>query len=763
MNQIKRLILCFVGYCLSFSLQAQNIPLGTWRTHAAYQTVKSIALGNNKVYAVSSNGFFYVDQTDNTLNTLSKISGLSDTEISQVAYHDKLNTLVIAYQNGNIDLLKTDEIVNIPIIKTNKSINASKQINHVMINGNNAYLSTNFGIVVLDVSKNEIKETYQNLGINGRSIAIKSATLSRDSVYIATNNGVYYAPFSESVNLQDFNTWQRFAPNTGIDTLEFNYIASFANKVYVGRANNEVYEYTHAGQWAKVNLPTPVTPNTGQIRNLQASNNQLFISRDSQLLVLNAQNQATSLTNAQLGAPQTAIADASGAIWIGDAVNGLVQKNGASYSSFFPNGPARAESRGMYAYQSKILALSGGYQFDETPLNVEAGFYLFDNAQWKNYNAFDPLHAQPIANVKDWVSAWYHSQDQQLYLGSFQSGLYTLKDNVLTAVAGSSLRNNTDNTTKVGGMTTDGDGNLWVTNPSDDIGRRFLHKLDQQGVWSSVAAPTNAKGAPLDVISSFGGYLWMRLSPASSAGIWVYDPATNRNRVLNTTVNNGNLPSPRVYSMVQDKEGQIWVGTDKGVTVFFNPADAFLAVIDASKPIFDGQNLLRAEKVSTIAVDGGNRKWMGTNNGLWLFNPDGTQLVHHFTTKNSPLPSDIIHQVAIQPETGEVFIATDKGIVSYRGTATTGGQIHQTVKVFPNPVRPGFNGLVGISGLVDDAKVKITDISGKLIYQTQAQGGTVSWDLKDYTGHRAKTGIYLLFSTNADGTETLVTKIAVLE
>lgn len=762
MHTIK-LIIGLIGFCWSLNLQAQNIPLGTWRTHATYQTVKSIALGNNKVYAASSNGFFYVDQADNTLNTLSKISGLSDTEISQIAYHKALQTLVIAYQNGNIDLLKTNEIVNIPIIKTNKSINESKQINQVLINGNNAYLSTNFGVVVLDIDKNEIKETYQNLGINGRSIAVKSATLSQDSIYIATSNGVYAAPFNASVNLQDFNTWQRFEPNTGIDTLEFNHIASFANKVYVGRANNELYQYAHNGQWVKVNLPTPVAPSTGQIRDIQASNNQLFVSIDKQVLVLNAQNQITSLTNANLSAPQAAIADANGIVWIGDAVNGLVQKNGASYSAFFPNGPASAESRGMYTYQNKILALSGGYQFDETPLNIEAGFYLFDNAQWTNYNAFDPIHSQTIANIKDWVTAWYHTQDQQLYLGSFQSGLYTLKDNMFASVTGSTLRSSTDNTTKVGGITGDIDGNLWVTNPSDDISRRFLHKRDAQGVWSSVTAPSSVKGVPLEVITSFGGYLWMRLSPASSAGIWVYDPQTNRSKVLNTVVNNGNLPSPRVYSLVQDKEGQIWVGTDEGVTVFFNPADAFQSVIDASKPIFDGQNLLRAERVSTIAVDGGNRKWMGTNNGLWLFNPDGTQLVHHFTTKNSPLPSDTIYDVTIQPETGEVFIATDKGIVSYRGTATTGSQTHQAVKVFPNPVRPNYNGLVGISGLVDDAKVKITDISGKLIYQTQAQGGTVSWDLRDYTGHRAKTGVYLLFSTNADGTETLVTKIAVLE
>lgn len=761
MKQIFYIVICLLA---SLSVQAQNIALGTWRTHAAYQSVKSVAAGGNVVYAASSNGFFYLDKTDNTLNTMSKVSGLSDTEISRIAYHDALKVLVIGYQNGNLDLLKTGEIVNIPAIKTNTAITATRQINHIFIQGNNAYLSTDFGVVVLDVSKNEIKATYQNLGINGRNIAVKAATVSQGSMFIATENGVYHAPFNSSVNLQDFNNWQRFEPGTGIDTLAFTQITTFQNKVYLGRANNELYEYAHGNAWSQVSLPTPVAPNTGAIRDLHASGTQLVVSIDDRLYTLDAQNKVTTITNERLKTPQTTFYDAEGTLWIGDGVNGLVQNNNGTFTSFFSNGPARPESRFMYTYQNKIVGLSGGYQLDETRDSTNAGFYVFENARWENYNGFDPLNSTPTAEAMDLSAVAFNTTDQKLYIGSFQSGLYAFENNTLTAVTGTTLRTNAvDNTTRVSGITTDTEGNLWVTNPSDDVSRRFLHQRDAQGVWKSISAPTIAKGSPLNIVSSFGGYLWMRLSPLSSSGIWVYNPQTQQSKVLNTVVNNGNLPSPRVYSMVQDKEGQIWVGTDKGVAVFFNPADAFLSAIDASKPIFDGQNLLRAETVNTIVVDGGNRKWMGTNNGLWLFNSDGTQLVHNFTTKNSPLPSDVILDVTIHPETGEVFIATDKGIVSYRGTATTGVQVHQSVKVFPNPVRPGFAGLVGISGLVENAKVKITDVSGKLIYQTQAQGGTVSWNLKDYTGFRAKTGIYLLFSTNGDGTETFVTKIAVLE
>ena len=743
---------------------AQNIPLGTWRTHASYQSVKSVAIGGDRIYAASDNGFFYLDQADQTLNLLSKVSGLSDTEISEIAYHDAQQTLVIAYQNGNLDLLKTNEIVNIPLIKTNQAINTPRQINHILINGNDALLSLDFGVVVLDVSRDEIKATYQNLGINGRSIAIRSAAISQDSIYLATNNGVYFAPFNDNVNLQDFNNWQRFEKSSGIDTLAFDHIVRFQNKVYVARGNNELYRYDHNQTWTQVALPAPVAPGTGNIRDLHASSSQLAISLDGRILVLDAADQVQTITNTRLTAPQVSQYDANGVLWIGDATNGLVQNTNGSFQSFFPNGPARVQSQFLGNFQNRIVVPAGGYLADGTPQNSNAGWYLFENAQWQNFNAFDPLNSQGIADIKDFSVATFNRNDQKLYLGSYQSGLYTFENNALTQVTDAPLvTNTTDNTTRVTSVVVDFEGNLWVINPSNDINRRFLHQRDTQGNWQSIQAPSGIIGAPREAITSFSGYLWVRLEPLAGNGIWVYDPSQGRSRVLNDRVNNGNLPSTNIYSMVEDKDGQIWVGTDQGVAVFFSPGDAFQTAIDATKPIFDGQNLLRAETVNTIAIDGGNRKWMGTNNGLWLFNSDGTELVNNFTTKNSPLPSDIILDLAIQPQTGEVFIATDKGVVSYRGTATEGTTTHQAVKVFPNPVRPNFTGLVGISGLVANARVKITDTSGKLIYQTQAQGGTVSWDLRDYTGFRAKTGIYLVFSTNADGTETLVTKIAVVE
>ena len=161
-------------------------------------------------------------------------------------------------------------------------------------------------------------------------------------------------------------------------------------------------------------------------------------------------------------------------------------------------------------------------------------------------------------------------------------------------------------------------------------------------------------------------------------------------------------------------------------------------------------------------MDGGDRKWFGTDHGLWLFSPDADEALLHFTTANSPLPSNRIVDVAVNDKTGEVFVATDAGLVSYRGAATVTEGAPSCAQAFPNPVRPGFNGQVGISGLANNAQVKITDVAGKLVYSTRATGGAVTWDLNDANGRRVRSGVYLVLSADANGSNGCVSKVAVL-
>jgi len=256
--------------------------------------------------------------------------------------------------------------------------------------------------------------------------------------------------------------------------------------------------------------------------------------------------------------------------------------------------------------------------------------------------------------------------------------------------------------------------------------------------------------------------IWLIIDNAVGGGIVVFNPENGQSRYLNSTSTSGGLPSSSVNALVLDKDGLVWVGTNSGVSVFTNPFNVFSGEVDAVEPIFENRLLLSDEIINDIEVDGGNRKWIATNSGVWLFNDDADRQIRFFNTQNSPLPSNEILDITIHDKTGEVFFATSSGIVSCRAGSTQSDGSHTNVEIFPNPVREDYLGTVGISGLATDVNVKITDVSGKLIWQTQANGGTATWRVRDYNGNRAATGVYLVFSSTPDGEETFVGKIAVI-
>jgi hypothetical protein len=283
-------------------------------------------------------------------------------------------------------------------------------------------------------------------------------------------------------------------------------------------------------------------------------------------------------------------------------------------------------------------------------------------------------------------------------------------------------------------------------------------------VWTGKSFNKTEAQYPMEIVIDDNNYKWIRLRPETGGGLIVYDDKTNNFKYLNDQDGSGGLPHKSVRTIAKDLSGDIWVGTDDGIAVFYKTKNIFSGTVDAISPIYAGFPLLYNETITCIEVDGGNRKWIGTKNGLWLLNDDGTEAITYFTEDNSPLLSNYILDVEINEKTGEVFIATDKGVISYRGDATSSNVTQgDQVKVFPNPVPADFNGKVGISGLTTDANVKITDIYGNLIYQTTAEGGTAVWNVKNYNGTRAEPGVYLIFSSSEDGTQTYVAKIAVTE
>jgi ligand-binding sensor domain-containing protein len=277
----------------------------------------------------------------------------------------------------------------------------------------------------------------------------------------------------------------------------------------------------------------------------------------------------------------------------------------------------------------------------------------------------------------------------------------------------------------------------------------------------------------MEIVIDKNNYKWIRYNGTVgvNAGLAVYndnrttlEPNDDDYKTLNNNKGSGELPDIQVNCLAVDHDGEIWVGTAKGLCVFYSPGNIFSANPSDAKQVLIGEGdnlgyLLGDEAITAIFVDGGNRKWIGSRSGLWLVSPDGREIIHNFNVDNSPLLSNNIRQLGIVEETGELFISTDKGIISFRTDASTGEDKHGDVKVFPNPVRPDYRGKITIQGLPEEAYVKITDIAGNLVYETRSNGGTASWDGNNFEGRRASSGVYLVFSANPDASDTFVSKI----
>ncbi len=344
------------------------------------------------------------------------------------------------------------------------------------------------------------------------------------------------------------------------------------------------------------------------------------------------------------------------------------------------------------------------------------------------------------------------------YTGSYFEGLvevdgdqlklYNEKNSTLQLATGDPTR------VRVLGLSPDVEGNLWVTNAlaMDD---RPLSVLSPDGVWKSFNLDCNFTFL-MDIVVDGAGYKWARLGD-DGAGLLLFDEGDIENETDDQcqffSAANSNLQNNDVTSLAADLDGDVWVGTTAGIVIFECGGNAFDEECNGSRRIVVGDDgnpgyLFETERIEAIAVDGANRKWIGTSSGVYLLSETGEDELLHFTAENSQLLDNTIYDIACNQETGEVFFATNKGIISYQGDAVEGDRTHeQTFEVFPNPVRPEYDGPITIRGFSRDATVKITDVSGKLVYETKALGGQVIWDGRDYNGRRANTGVYLIFAT----------------
>jgi hypothetical protein len=747
---------------------SQGLPIGHWRHHLPNNRIIAITETPDRIIGASPYALLLYNKEDNSISKFDKVQGLSDFGITTIAFAEAHKLLVVGYENGNIDIVRDDKTTNIPDIRM-ASIIGSKKINHITIVGNMAYLSCDFGIVELNLNNLLINDTFY-IGPDGGLVSVYGLVHTGSHFFAATNQGVITAS-AQAPNLADYKNWQRMHI-TGLPNEVFTRATYHNGRVIVNLSNQQgdfLYHYDGMG-WQLFN---PWNDNYNYRKpNITSSGGQLLICNNVFLDIfdenLSFVRRVQTYENADVRALD-ALIDHTGTLWIGDQFEGLVREiSTGTYEHIILPGPPTANAFGLGAGGGKIWVAPGNISRGGSNTWNQDGVFIFEDEKWSSYSRWT---VDALTSVWDIIRITPDpSNPTKAIATTWTSGILEIST---TGVenrfdhTNSTLRRRfeIEDFTRIGGVAFDRKGNLWVTNSQVE---RPLSVKKPNGQWLSFAGSGYVGSSQVvgNIIIDQSDQKWIALH--QGGGIFLFSEnsldVNNDFKARRLTTSNG-LPSNEVFSLAVDRSGYVWVGTDAGVAVFYAPSRAFSGdAFNAQLIIVDqdgfGGYLFEDETINAITVDGSNKKWFGTTrSGAFLLSADARETMFNFNTNNSPLPSNNILDIAIDEITGEVFFATDKGLVSFRGLATAGSTTHTDVYAYPNPVRPGYNGYIAIKGLVTNALIKITDINGNLVHETISEGGQAVWNGQDLFGRRPATGVYLVFSTNEDGSETMVTKV----
>lgn len=760
-------IFTFLYLFLSLSVFSQSISIGEWRDELPYSEAIAVAVSDDIIYCVTPYSLFTLKESDGVMKRYSKINGLSDFGVSTIAYNKSQDVLVIAYSNTNIDLVKDGEIINISDIKR-KQILGKKTINNIYFIDDIAYLSCGFGIVLLDVDKEEIKDTWY-IGDDGNALEVFDITHKGNDIYAATEEGLRHADLT-STNLADFQSWTMLEDVPHYDG-EFDQVENHQGKILVNYHpdnNADSVFVLENDTWSPLNIV-----NVERNINITSGEAYLYLIRNYSIELyepdLNSFRKVYEYDFSSSMKPTEVAENSDGSFWISDRTSGLVRTtNFYQFTNYLLNGPRTANVFDMSAQGDRLVVAPGGRDDSYANIYNRDGVFTKTDGEWLNYyNGKDSA----LDTVFDLVCVSVNPNNYNQYaLGSWGRGVFVFNEEGVETAYGMSNSTLTpyDGTTKtlrIGGVAYDDDGNLWANCANSNA---LMHRLSPSGEWTAWELGTSSAQDVGKMMVDSRGYKWMQMRQGGSNYVFVFDETQepgNQLKGLNAYPNNGNIPGSTVSAIADDLDGEIWLGTDAGIGVIYNAYGIFNdGDFDAQRIIVEkdgyAQYLLEAEQVQAIAVNGANQKWVGTERaGIFLLSEDGQEEIYHFTSDNSPLYSDNVIAINIL-DNGEVYIGTDKGIIVFKDAPIPPEEkLSDDVYAYPNPVRPEYSGVIAIKGLVRDSNIRITDVYGGLVHESISYGGQAVWDGNSLNGGRVNTGVYLVYISDDQGNETMVTKI----
>jgi hypothetical protein len=759
------------------NLANAQIPMGTWKYHVASAKAIDIVTDGERIFTALENGLYIYNPYTEEGVLKTALNGLSDIEISCL-YHDATdNATYIGYANGNIDKWQAGKITNLPAIKL-AQISNSKRINQFERNGAYIYVANDFSIVLIDVAKEEIKDTYYPT--NGLE-AIVDVALSQDSIFALTSTQMLKGQRSNPA-LPDYSQWDRDLRFPYQATNKYRELQTINQQFWVLRSNDAY------GQDSVFRLKNDVLVNvinepfSYEINSIQNVGSQISVSIDGGFLIYNADGLQLSTYSASLldrWINPSRVCQLGNSYWSADQAWGLQEHPNAYTCKRYPiEGLANTFVYTM-DWQEGVLAVgSGRLEAEIAPAFTRNGIHILEENQWRSHNT-PKVTSWDYNKMWDFISIAVNPKNpKEIAAGTYSFAPLTLLNQTDTLVFDQS--NSPLEPVSIGngwslisGLKFDSKGNLWVANGYTD---RPIKTRQSNGIWASYYLGTGASNKQTTKLEiDFQDNIWMGTYANGLVGLQhqgtLDDPSDDKYIQLTTGELLGNLPSNKITALAADFDGELWIGTDAGFAVLYNANGSFAAGAgnyDAQRILipFEGnyEEVLGDASITDIEVDGGNRKWISlANAGLVLLSSDGTQIIAQYTEDNSPLISNTIYDIEINQQTGELYIVTDKGLVSFRIDATYEDPSYETLNVFPNPVKPDYFGPITIQGIRYNSDVKVTDAAGNLIYKTLSNGGTATWNGQNLNGEKVPTGVYFFWTANNyQGGERKVAKVLVI-
>ncbi len=740
----------------------------SWQGYFSYNEIKAVSESSNTIYAASENALFAKNNSTNIIKTSTTVDGLAGETISALYYSPTFHKTIVGYENGLLivineadgSMLKVVDIINKNLPSNSKKINSFIEYNGIV------YVSTDFGIVQFNLKTSQFGDTYF-IGDNGAEIKVSQIAIYEGFIYGATSSGIRKGNIANP-NLIDYSQWQ-------VSTVgDWTGIVALGTALYAVNATGNIHTYNSVSNTfnAVLQLSEPAV-------NLKSAAGYLIITTTNNVWIYNEQmvlvRQIYKDLIANMNSDFSCATIISETIFIGTTQNGLFTTAlaaGSLFENIIPIGPSQNNIFALQATATQLWAVYGDYDIYYNPYPLDdLGISKYSTSGWLNIPFNDVLGAKSISRIT--VNP---TNEKEVYASSFFSGLLKIESDVPTNLYN---QNNSDLESlvlsppnpdyvdiRINGTAFDKSGNLWVTNCRVANG---LKMLSSGGQWKSYAMDkiltTYSSNDFGRIVIDKYGTKWMA---TNINGVIGFNESTSTFKRITFGTDLGNLPVQDVRALTVDTKNQLWIGTTKGLRVLSNVNDFQTESQLTTKSIIieednQAQELLSEQFITDIEVDGANEKWIGTADaGVFFVSSNGQETKYHFTKDNSPLPSNVISDISINGSTGEVFIATSKGLISFKGIATTANDNLNSVYVYPNPVRPEYTGTVKINGLLNKANVKITDIAGNLVYEATTEGGTLEWDTTAFGKYKVASGVYMIFISAQDGSETKVKKVMII-